>query len=196
MPPARSAIPELLAALGDALRSLDVPWFLFGAQAAILHGAARLTADVDVTVDLGTRETHELVSQLASAGFALRVTDVDAFVQRTRVLPVVHSATHIPVDIVLAGPGIEEMFFERAELSDLEGVQVPVACAADIVVMKTLAGRAKDIEDVVAIVAAHLEDLDYARVDQMLSLLEKALDQSDLRPAFANALRRARGGGG
>jgi hypothetical protein len=39
----------LLADLTAALDSARVPWFLFGAQAAILYGAARLTADVDVT---------------------------------------------------------------------------------------------------------------------------------------------------
>ncbi|MGH8119987.1 MAG: hypothetical protein ACRESK_05160 [Gammaproteobacteria bacterium] len=40
---------ELYRALQSAFDSLNIPWFLFGAQAAILYGAARLTAAVDVT---------------------------------------------------------------------------------------------------------------------------------------------------
>jgi len=47
-----SPVAELLADLAGALHGLGVSWFLFGAQTAILHGAARLTADVDVTVRL------------------------------------------------------------------------------------------------------------------------------------------------
>ena len=46
----RSPVADLLADLSHALEGLGVRWYLFGAQAAIVHGAARLTADVDVTV--------------------------------------------------------------------------------------------------------------------------------------------------
>ena len=49
----RSRFAELLAALAPPLHQLGVGWYLFGAQAAMLHGAERLTADVDVTVHLG-----------------------------------------------------------------------------------------------------------------------------------------------
>ena len=48
-----SPLAELLGGLRDAFEPLGVRWYLFGAQAAILHGAARLSADVDVTVRLG-----------------------------------------------------------------------------------------------------------------------------------------------
>ena len=87
-----SPVVELLAALGTALDAASVRWYLFGAQAALLYGAARLTADVDVTVDLGDRPTSVLLDPLASAGFELRVPDAAGFVERTRVLPLVHQA--------------------------------------------------------------------------------------------------------
>ena len=50
-------LAELLTDLGRALARLGVRWYLFGAQAAILYGVARLTADVDVTVDLASRSS-------------------------------------------------------------------------------------------------------------------------------------------
>ena len=43
----RSPVADLLADLDAALTAVHVEWFLFGAQAAILYGVARLTADVD-----------------------------------------------------------------------------------------------------------------------------------------------------
>jgi hypothetical protein len=45
-------VAELLRELAAIFGGAGVRWYLFGAQAAILHGAARLSADVDVTVDL------------------------------------------------------------------------------------------------------------------------------------------------
>ncbi len=42
MPSPVSPIGELLAAVRAALEPLGIRWYLFGAQAAILYGAARL----------------------------------------------------------------------------------------------------------------------------------------------------------
>jgi hypothetical protein len=186
-----SPFAELFPALARALDAVGAGWYLFGAQAALIHGVARFTADVDVTVRLRDDDSKALVKALSSAGFQMRVED-DGFIEQTRVLPALHTATGIPVDIVLAGPGIEELFLQRAEVHDLEGVLVPVARAEDIVVMKILAERPKDIEDVVAILAAHPDDLDLDLVRSTLVLLEEALGQSDLLPALERALERVR----
>ena len=188
----RSPFGEVLAALDRAFEAVGIRWYLFGAQAALLYGSTRLTADVDVTVDLCGMETAQLARRLDTEGFTLRITE-PGFVERTRVLPVVHPATGIAADIVIAGPGLEELFLSRAQVCDVGGARVPVARAEDVVAMKLLAGRSKDLDDVVAILAARA-DLDLDLLRATLSLLESALDQSDLTPALAAALERARGG--
>lgn len=187
-----SPFADVLAAFARAFERAGVRWYLFGAQAAIIHGAARLTADVDVTAHLADVSPQLLERALLDAGFTLRIPDPE-FVVRTRVLPVVHAASGIPADIVLASPGLEEVFLDRAKVLDVDGVRVPVACAEDVVVMKLLAGRSKDLDDVVAILAAHPDDLDLDLVRATLRMLEEALDQSDLRPALDQALASARG---
>ena len=119
---------ELLGALKSALGSLGVRWYVFGAQAAILHGAARFTEDFDVTVELGALPTASVVAAFVQAGFAPRCADA-AFVEQTRVVPFVHEPTGIPVDVVLAGPGIETEFLDGAVDRTVEDVTVPVARA-------------------------------------------------------------------
>ena len=74
-----SPIGEVLAALEACFDSLGVRWYLFGAQAAIYHGVARLTADVDVTILPEPHSTSELVSALEANGFRLRVTGTGRF---------------------------------------------------------------------------------------------------------------------
>ena len=152
-----SPIGEVLAALEACFDSLGVRWYLFGAQAAIYHGVARLTADVDVTILPEPHSTSELVSALEANGFRLRVTGTDDFVARTRVLPFVHSATRLPVDVVLGGPGIEQLFLERAETHRIEGVRVPIATVEDVVTMKILAGRPKDLDDAEGMLRARFD---------------------------------------
>jgi len=188
-----SPLGELLARLRAAFEGIGVRWYLFGAQAAIQHGAARVTADVDVTVILGDLPTQRLVSALTEAGFELRIAgDLDGFLARTRVLPMRDTTTSIPVDVVLGGPGLEEAFADRARATDAAGTRVPVISAEDLVVTKILAGRPKDLEDVVAVLAAQAQALDLEHVRATLRLLEEALGQADLLPAFERSWQRAR----
>ncbi len=189
----RSPVSDLFADLADALHAAGVEWFLFGAQAAILHGAARLTADVDVTVRLPDAMSNDaLVAVLRSHGFTPRFHD-PGFIERSRVIPLVHTRTSIPVDMALAGPGIEDRFFARVQIRDVDGVPVRLASPEDLIVMKTLAGRAKDVDDVLAMIGAQGNGLDVRYIRETLRLLEGALSQSDLLPAFEQALGRARG---
>lgn len=172
-------VTELLGDLARGLHALGVRWFLFGAQAAILHGAARLSADVDVTVDLGARSSRELVEALSREGFVLRVADVEGFVEATRVIPLVHLTSRMPLDVVLAGPGLEERFFARVTEHRVGDLLVPVVSAEDLVAMKILAGRPRDVEDVASIVRVR-GDLDLELARDTLRLLERALDRGDL----------------
>jgi hypothetical protein len=179
---------ELLAALARALSSLGVPWYLFGAQAAVIWGRPRLTADVDVTVRLPGDDHGPLVRVLAEAGFTPRTDDLDEFVRRTRVLPFVHGPSQLPVDVVLAGRGLEEAFLSRAVPVTIAGVSIPVISPEDLVVVKILAGRAKDIEDVRGVLAERRASLDVDSVRATLGQIEEALGRSDLLRSFQNEL--------
>jgi hypothetical protein len=192
VPSARSPLAEVLADLGRAFDAIGVGWYLFGAQAAILYGAARLSADVDVTVALGDRRVAELVAALAAAGFEARVPEPAVFAETTRVLPVLHGPTRMPTDVILAGPGLEERFLARAQARTIEDVVVPVASAPDLVVMKVLAGRPQDLDDTVAVLRAQGDGLDAALARATLLELERALDRRDLVAAFEHAVAQAR----
>ena len=50
--------------LGRATAAHALLWTLFGAQSALLSGASRLTADVDVPVHLGSRSTRTFTDAL------------------------------------------------------------------------------------------------------------------------------------
>jgi hypothetical protein len=191
MPRTRSPFVDLLADLNRVCDDLRLGWYLFGAQAALLYGSARLTADVDVTVSLGQLPPEDFARRLGSAGFRMRFPDPQ-FLRTTRVMPVLHLASGVPADIVIAGPGLEEAFLERATRRDIGGLEVPVARAEDIIVMKVLAARGKDREDIAAIVAAQGDSLDVESVRATLAMLEEALGQSDLLPLFDQALTARR----
>jgi hypothetical protein len=189
--PVQPAALELLTALSAVLARWG-RWYVFGAQAVIAYGVPRLSADVDVTVQLVPEEPERFVRDMEAAGFALRVDDPD-FVRRTRVMPFVHLATAMPLDVVLAGSGLEEEFLDRAQAVDLGGTKVPLIDPEDLIIAKVLAGRPKDLEDAHGLWRLRGRDLDPARIRRTLRLLEEALSQSDLLSAFELILRRGSG---
>ncbi len=165
-------------------------WYLFGAQAVQIWGMPRLTGDVDVTAELGGRDQAKFVSAMREAGFDLRVRDIDDFVRRTRVFPFVHRPSQIPLDVVLAGPGLEEEFFERAIPVDVGGAVLPVISPEDLIVTKLVAGRVKDIEDVRGILRERFGQLDSRRIRRTLALLGEAIAQTDLTTLFEREIAK------
>jgi hypothetical protein len=165
-------------------------WYVFGAQAVIAYGVPRLSADVDVTVALVPDVPERCARDMDAAGFALRVRDPE-FVRRTSVMPFMHRATGMPLDVVLAGSGLEHEFLDRAIITDLGEVTVPLIDRGDLIIAKVLAGRPKDLDDARALWRIHHASLDAQRIRGTLRLLEEALAQSDLVSTFETIVARS-----
>jgi len=150
-----------------------------------------LTADVDITAEIPFERLDRFLEAMKRQGFALRFDDRE-FVNRTRVFPFLHHRTKVPLDVVLAGPGLEEEFLDRAIDVQLGETTVPVISPEDLIVTKVLAGRSKDIEDVRGVLRERATSLDINRIRGTLRLLEEALAQSDLVTVFEAELEKLR----
>lgn len=180
--PVQPAAVELLSGLASVLARWG-RWYVFGAQAVIAHGVPRLSADVDVTLQLVPDDPERFAKEMKEGGFDLLVNDPE-FIRRTRVMPFVHRATSMPLDIVLAESGLEQEFLDRAQPADVGGAVVPLIHPEDLIIAKIVAGRPKDLEDARGLWRIRGRELDAARIRRILGQLEEALSQSDLLPAF------------
>jgi Nucleotidyl transferase of unknown function (DUF2204) len=84
---------------------------------------------------------------------------------------------------VLAGPGIEQLFLDEAHVFRARGKEIRVIAPEHLVAVKVLAGRPKDLEDVRGLL--RVVALDHTRIEDTLGALKRALDQSELRPLYA-----------
>ncbi len=180
---------EPLLAFAALAKREGLRWYLFGAQAVAAYGVPRSTDDIDITVELRDRDLSALVAPLARAGFTPLIDDV-AFAMQARVYPVRHRASGWNLDLVLAGPGIEERFLSEAVRQRMGTMEIPVIAAEHLVALKVLAGRPRDLEDVRGLV--RIADLDEDRILETLRLLEAALDQRDLVPMYRRLRREAK----
>jgi predicted nucleotidyltransferase len=182
-----SALGDTLRALANVLDGRGLRWFVFGAQAVSARAAPRATQDVDVTVEVPSTELDALVAALEKAGLDHRYPDIaDRLLATGAVLPLVHTSG-MEVDLVVAGSGLESLALGRADRIAVDGVEVPVAHPTDLVVMKVLSARGKDLEDLRGLL--HATDVDIAEARDLLTQLEDALGRSDLLPILEDALK-------
>jgi hypothetical protein len=168
-------IADVLRALVEALRSAGLRWYIFGAQAVLVHGLPQLTADLDVTIDPADRGNLDILAVLDGVSIRPRTSTFDDLLEQARLLPLVHAPTGMAVDVVLAGEGIEQDFLTRAVHVDLSGVVVPVLSVEDLIATKVVAGRRKDRQDILGILQQG-RTVDLPRLRATLAAFDAGLD--------------------
>lgn len=184
-----------LAAFAEVMRSRQAKWYLFGAQAVLFWGWTRSTKDVDITAEIDIETAPEFVAAMRAAGFVPRTEDWQQTLRRVRILPFVYPPTNTLLDVVVAGPGLEEEFLKRAVEVDVEGLRLPIIRPEDLVTGKILAGRPKDLEDVYSILRERGGNLDLDQIREDLALLETFLGRDELIPRLDELLDRAKSAG-
>ena len=177
--------------MSEWLESAAVPGAIVGGVAASVLGRPRLTQDIDVLVILDRREWTAFLATGQDFGFVPRIDDALDFAESSRVLLVVHQPSGISIDIVLGALPLEDEIVRGARNVEIAGIRLPLAAPESIVVMKTLARRARDIADIEGILEVHDRlDLDWIRT--RLTEFDQALGQTDLLDEFSRILARTR----
>ncbi len=164
-----------LADLDDWLRDEYVPYAVIGGIATTVRGEPRFTADVDVVVGIDLDRALRLIDSIERSPFRPLFTDVAEVVQRAFILPLRHVATGIRVDMAIGLTGFERQLIARATEAQLGGRSVPVATAEDLILLKVLAGRPRDIEDVSRIVLRQGSSLNWSYLMETGEQLQQAV---------------------
>jgi hypothetical protein len=138
----------LLTRIGAALERAALPYMVIGGQAVLVHGEPRLTRDIDIVVGAGIDGVERVLAALDAVGLRPLAGDPRAFAARTMVVPSLDEASGIRVDVILSFTSFGAQAIGRAVVVAMEGGPVRVAAPEDPVVLKVLAGRPRDLEDI------------------------------------------------
>jgi len=144
---------QLLAQLARELKSLGFPYMVIGGQAVLIHGEPRFTRDIDVTLGTNPESLPRLLKAILTIGWKPLPSDPVSFVQETLVLPCEDPKTGIRLDFIFGLTAYEMDAISRSIPIFFEGVPVQVASMEDLVISKIIAGRPRDLEDVMGILA-------------------------------------------
>lgn len=173
---ARKTIVDLVLWLEDLFGRHGVTRSYGGAIARNFYALPRLTKDVDVLVLVSQPRIPAIVQELMDAGASALVTDEAIGVglpqplELGRVLDDLRGGTHMTrllcfgsrVELFSAWLPFDHEVFRRAREQHLGGRRIRVHAPEDLIVYKKIFNRAKDIEDIKAILLAQAGRLDLA----------------------------------
>jgi hypothetical protein len=161
----------------DLLTARGIHYALIGGIAASLRGQTRATADVDLVIATTVEQAINLSATLEGSSFRPLFPDVAEVVERAFILPLRHQSTGVKVDMAIGLSGFEQLVVSRASPLKLAGRQVQVATAEDLLIMKSIAARPQDEADIVGLVKAQADRLDWEYCLRVAAELGNAIGQ-------------------
>lgn len=177
-----------LASLGQWWKSQHVSGLVIGGLAVALLGRPRVTRDVDALVLLKEDRWPTFLKGGCAFGFLPRQPDVLAFAHQARVLLLRHQPSGIDVDVALGCLPFEEEAIARAKTVKVMGVPVPLPTPEDLIIMKAVAHRERDLLDIEGLLATH-PDLDVRRVRRWVRAFAEALENQEIIDNLERLLR-------
>ena len=177
---------NLLVRLAQELDKRSIPYMIIGGQAVLLYGEPRLTRDIDITLGLTPDEFSKVADVVQQIGLKVLVDDAEGFVRETWVFPTLHEESGLRVDFIFSWTPYEKEALQRARVVVVKETPVRFASPEDVVIHKMLAGRPRDVEDVVSILRKQLIDVLY--VSKWLEQFDSALGQ-DMAVRFRELLK-------
>ena len=165
-----------LAALQSLLDLYEGRSIIIGGVAASLLGKPRLTADIDALILISVEELPALFLAAKKVGLEERLQDAHGFAQQHRVVLLRHSESGTNIDISLGLLPFEQEVINRSDVHFVAGLKLNLPTPEDLIVLKAVAHRPKDLLDIQGIIESH-PGLDRGRirywVEQFAELLEK-----------------------
>jgi predicted nucleotidyltransferase len=108
-----------------------------------------------------------------------RIKDAEAFAQKNRVLLLKHESSGINIDIILGILPFESEMVERGQEITLGNLHIRLPTPEDLIIMKAIAHRPKDMEDIKAVAAGN-PNLDKQRIQFWVEQFGTALELPNL----------------
>ena len=168
-------IPSLVVTLSADLKKRGISHAITGAAAMAVHGYVRATRDIEILVMTPGMRLPEVFESIRNQGFD---GDDQALIQsiRDRYMAVLESEA-LDVEVLVPAIPYHRQVLDRASEVEIRGTMVPVVTVEDLIVLKLLWSRTKDIADVEALVSVAWDVIDASYVEESLLDIVPADDE-------------------
>lgn len=120
------------------LEVMGIPYMLTGSMALFQYSIYRMTADIDIVVELQSRHAQILIENL-EPDYYIPHNSMRRAISSERMFNVLHQGTAFKIDCVIRkSTPFQKSAFERRQKVDFHGMETFVITAEDLVISKLL----------------------------------------------------------
>jgi hypothetical protein len=168
-----------IVALNRLLQKFDQRGVIIGGIAVGFLGKPRYTADVDAVFLLSVNDIPTFLELAGAEDIVPRIQNAEDFARKNSVLLLRYVPTETEIDLSLGIMPFEEEMVARGSVKSFAGLSVRLPTPEDMIIMKAIAHRPKDLEDIRTIVDKY-PDLDHHRIEQWVKDFAEVLETPDL----------------
>ena len=165
--------------LSSILKQQNVPYMIIGGLANAIWGHPRATLDIDVTIWVLDDQIQKLLSILEEK-YVFMVEEPIEFILKTRVLPIKNNES-LRIDIIFGALPFEKDALDRAVEVKIGDSAIKFCTAEDLILLKIISERSKDLEDVRNLLRYQKGNLDYTYLEPRIMELSDLLDRPGIR---------------
>ncbi len=141
-----------------------VRYVVVGGVAVVLHGVVRMTADVDLFVDLSENNLIKFGEVLCRLGYKPKIpVKVSDFADKSKretwrkekgmlVFSFFHLKRHLDlIDVFVYEPIRFDVVYKERKIIDAKGLRIPIVSVKHLKQLKKKAGRLQDLSDIEAL---------------------------------------------
>jgi len=149
-----SNLEQMLRRMIDCFERLGLPYVVMGGLAVRIHALPRPTYDVDFTLSIPRSDLYKLFNAVQDMGLTVPSQYLSGWVDEVADMPLVKFRTFladgkgIDVDVFLAETDFQTNVMNNRLSVDLDGKPIWVVKPEDLLLLKLLASRPRDLIDV------------------------------------------------
>ncbi len=150
-----------LAKLGRFIAHWPGECAVVGGLAVMVRGRVRPTTDADLIMSVRTDQLDDLLAHSRKLGLSYQPADEEMLRQGGLIRLALQKGSELEhIDVLIADDDFLASVLRRAEQIRIRGIDLPMATVEDLMLMKLLAARPLDIDDVLSLKDAHGATLD------------------------------------
>lgn len=133
---------------------LGIDYAVMGGLAVRVYGIPRPTHDVDITAAVDRRRLPEVYARVEELGYSIPESYASGWIDHVAEMPLVKFRLYmeegygVDIDVFLAESKFQQEILARRRPTMLEGATIWLVSPEDLILLKLLANRPRDIADI------------------------------------------------
>lgn len=146
-------LDQALADIVGLFDALSIEYAVMGGIAVRVYGIPRATYDVDFTAAISRARLTEVLGRVTALGYTVPEVYASGWVDHVAGMPIVKfrlflEGNGVDIDIFLAESPYQKTLLARRRQAQFDELQVSLVSPEDLVLLKLLANRPRDLADV------------------------------------------------